>query len=88
MIPLEWLNEVIRERDGLSRLLIEEGSLSAAAHRLAKAKCMTRERSTAVPSRTEVRAAAVQIARSVPGTAVPATATLVRDCEALGLGVI
>ncbi|MBX3274290.1 MAG: hypothetical protein KF729_28745 [Sandaracinaceae bacterium] len=88
MIPLEWLQEVIRERDGLRRLLEEAGSLSVAAHRLATAKCMTTEHSSAVPTRGEVRAAARQIASRVPGTAVPETALLVSDCEALGLAVI
>lgn len=88
MIPLEWLNEVIQHRDGFHRLLAEEGGcLSSAAHRLAKAKCMTWERATAVPSRSEVRAAAVQIATRV-GQTPPDTATLVRDCEAMGLLVI
>lgn len=88
MIPLEWLNEVIQERDGMRRLLAEAGSLVEAAHRLATAKCMTWEHSTAVPTRREVRAAAVQIATRVPGTAVPETASLVADCEALGLAVM
>lgn len=88
MIPLEWLNGVIRERDGMRRLLDEEGSLSGAAHRLAKAKCMTQERWTLVPTRREVRAAARMIAHRVPGTVVPTTALLVADCEALGLDVM
>ena len=88
MIPLEWLEEVIRERDGLRRLLEEAGSLTVAAHRLATAKCMTSERSTAVPTRTEGRAAALQIATRVPGTTVPQTALLASDCEARGLSVI
>ncbi len=88
MIPLEWLNEVIQERDGMRRLLDEAGSLCAAAHRLATAKCLTWEHSTSVPTRGEVRAAAVQIAGRVPGTRVPETASLIADCEALGLAVI
>src|SRR5262245_21173448 len=49
MIPIEWLNELIQERDGYRRLLCESGSLPAAAYRLAHAKCLARERSTHVP---------------------------------------
>ena len=88
MIPLEWLNDVIQERDGLRRLLDEAGSLTLAAHRLAMAKCLTFEHSTAVPTGREVRAAATQIAKRVPGTFVPETSSLIADCEALGLAVM
>ena len=88
MIPLEWLNGVIQERDGMRRLLSEEGRISAAAHRLAMAKCLTGERSTSVPTGTEVRAAARLIAQRVPGTRVPETAFIVTECEALGLDVM
>jgi len=88
MIPLEWLNGVIQERDGMRRLLNEEGCISAAAHRLATAKCLTWERSTGVPTGREVRAAACMIAERVPGTLVPETASMVAECEALGLSVM
>ncbi|MCZ7685681.1 MAG: hypothetical protein M5U28_45640 [Sandaracinaceae bacterium] len=88
MIPIEWLEELVRERDGYRRLLCESGSLTQAAYRLARAKCLTWEHSTSVPTRTEVRAAAREIARRVPGVSVPETTTLLRDCEALGLSVL
>lgn len=88
MIPIEWLNELIQTRDGYRRLLHEEGSLPAAAHRLALAKCMSWSQSTHVPTRGEVKAAAREIANRVPGTTVPETASIVRECEALGLDVI
>ncbi len=88
MIPIEWLNELIQTRDGFRRLLENEGSLTAAAHRLARLKCMTGEHSTLVPTRMEVRAAARQIASRVPGTIVPESSALARDCEAMGLAVI
>jgi hypothetical protein len=88
MIPIEWLNELIEERDGYRRLLNESGSLSAAAHRLARAKCLSCELSTHVPTRIEVRAAAREIARRIPGVRVPDSGTLLRDCEALGLSVL
>ena len=88
MIPIEWLNELIQTRDGYRRLLEESGSLPEAAYRLARAKCQTLEVSTHVPTRIEVRAAAREIARRVPGTSVPETTTLVKDCEALGLSIL
>ncbi len=89
MIPIEWLNDVIQERDGYRRLLKEcDSNLSVAAHRLATAKCLTDEQYLSVPTRLELRAAARQIANRVPGTCVPDTATLMRDCEKQGLDVI
>lgn len=88
MIPIEWLNELIQERDGYRRLLAEAGSLTEAAYRLARARCLSGERSTHVPTRLEVRAAAREIAGRVPGLAVPESQTLARDCEALGLSVL
>ena len=87
MIPIEWLNELIETRDGFRNLLNQEG-LTRAAYRLALAKCMNGERSTHVPTRGEVRAAAREIAARVPGTSVPDTSTLVRDLEALGIAVL
>ncbi len=88
MIPIEWLNELIQARDGYQRLLRESGSLPEAAYKLARAKCLSRERSTAVPTRFEVRAAAREIARRVPGLLVPESDVLAHDCEALGLSVL
>lgn len=87
MIPIEWLNELIETRDGFRNLLNQEG-LTRAAYRLALAKCMSGERSTHVPTRGEVRAAAREIAARVPGTSVPDTSTLVRDLETLGIAVL
>ncbi|MCC6878038.1 MAG: hypothetical protein IT378_27245 [Sandaracinaceae bacterium] len=88
MIPIEWLNELIQERDGYRRLLTECGSLPAAAYRLARAKCLSHEQSTHVPTRLEVRAAARTIAKNVSGVRVPELSTLANDLEALGLAVL
>ena len=88
MIPIEWLNELIQERDGYRRLLSESGSLPEAAYRLARARCLSREVSTHVPTRMEVRAAAREIASRVPGTVVPESTLLARDCDALGLSIL
>lgn len=88
MIPSEWLNELVQARDGYRRLLSESGGLTRAAYRLALAKCMSWEHATHVPTRAEVRAAAREIARRVPGVSVPEIAALERDCIALGLSVL
>ena len=88
MIPIEWLNELIQERDGYRKLLRESGGLPEAAYKLATARCLSREVATHVPTKVEVRAAAREIARRVPGTVVPESVTLANDCEALGLSVL
>lgn len=88
MIPIEWLNEVTRERDGYRRLLSDSETLCCAAYRLAKAKCLTREHATNVPTEAEVRAAARQIAGRVAGVEVPSRAVLRSDLEARGLLVL
>ena len=88
MIPIEWLHELITERDGYRRLLRESDGLTQAAYRLALAKCMSSETATHVPTRAEVRAAARTIAARVAGVVVPEPQTLERDCEALGLPVL
>ncbi|MBZ0116792.1 MAG: hypothetical protein K8H88_07350 [Sandaracinaceae bacterium] len=57
MIPIEWLNELIQERDGYRRLLTECGSLPAAAYRLARAKCLSHVLAGAVDEGTRVEIA-------------------------------
>lgn len=88
MIPAEWLREVTQTRDGLRCLLEETGSLSMAAYRIARAKCLSAEHSTHVPSRIDVKAAARLIASKVPGITVPSSSILANECEAFGLNVI
>lgn len=88
MIPIEWLNDIVHDRDGYRRLLDEEGSLARAAYTLALAKCRSRERATEVPTRAEVRAAARVIARHTEIPLVPASAVLAADLEAEGVNVL
>lgn len=89
MIPGEWLRSVSQERDGFKRLLDEEeGSISAAAYRVASAKCRSQEVATEVPSGMDVKAAARLIAAKVPGTVVPSTKVLIAECESFGFNVI
>ncbi|MBO6940868.1 MAG: hypothetical protein JJ863_38190 [Deltaproteobacteria bacterium] len=87
MLTTEWLLDVTRRRNGFAELVQTEGGLAPAAWRLAEARCRTSHVSTAVPSRTEVRAAARQLAERL-GLSVPSSGTLAADCERRGLLVI
>ena len=58
-----------------------------AAYQLAKARCLVWEVPTAVPTRSELGAAARQIARRV-GVALPDARCLAIECEAQGLLVL
>lgn len=88
VIPVEWLRELATDRGGYRKLLEHSGGLTEAAYQLARVKCLSWERSTEVPTKREVRAAAHEIARHVTGVRVPNIATLARDIEALGLPVL
>ncbi|MEM9068609.1 MAG: hypothetical protein AAGE52_08890 [Myxococcota bacterium] len=88
MRPIEWLLEVTQFEDGFSRLLEESGGLPVAAWKLANARCRTRETSTSVPTRAEVRAAARHLASKLGLGPVPPSAVLAADCERQGLLVI
>ena len=89
MIPSIWLQALIEDTRGYERLLADAGNLPVAAYQLAKAKCMTREHHTAVPTRVEVRAAAREIAERVKSTArIPSCADLALELEADGFAVM
>ncbi|MGF1465301.1 MAG: hypothetical protein ACFCGT_04135 [Sandaracinaceae bacterium] len=88
MPPIEWLIEITQHRDGFRRLLDESGGLAEAAYRLARAKCITQERSTEVPTRGEVRAAARLIADKTGRDDVPRASVLFADLRAQGLLVL
>jgi len=86
--PLEWLLSLDAEREAYGRLVTELG-LAAAAFQYAKAKCLTRETPTDVPSRIDVLGAARELMRRAGiERDVPSSSSLARDCEALGLLVI
>ena len=89
MIPSIWLQALIEDTTGYQRLLRESGNLPIAAYRLAKAKCMTREHHTPVPTRVEVRAAAREIAERLDSKArIPSCADLASELEADGFAVM
>jgi len=88
-LPQEWLLSLEHDR-GLYRALLDEcQSLAVAAHAVARARCRVRDVSTAIPSVSEVGAAAREIAkRSGANLAVPRPMHLADECEASGLPVI
>lgn len=85
--PIEWLLS-LAQLGGHGRLLREEGNLATAAWRLARARCLTSEHATDVPSAREVRGAAREILTKLGRTEVPSLAVLARECEAIGLPVV
>jgi hypothetical protein len=85
--PLEWLLTLCGG-DGLERLLADAGSLAAAAWHLARARCLTREHATSIPSAREVRGAAREIAQKTGRAETPSAAALARECELVGLPVL
>ena len=88
MRPIEWLLNLISENDGYARLLEESGGLAPAAWKLAEARCRSRETSTHIPSKIEVRAAARDLAMKLGLDDVPKSTFLQTECEARGLPVI
>ena len=89
MIPSIWLQTLIEDTRAYQKLLDESGTLYVAAYRLAKAKCMTSEHSTAVPTRIEVRVAAREIvARVGRNLRIPSSADLASELEADGFAVM
>lgn len=85
--PIEWLLG-LAESGGHGRLLAEEGNLATAAWRLARARCLTCEHPSDVPSAREVRGAAREILKKVGRLEVPSLTSLARECEAIGLPVV
>jgi hypothetical protein len=89
MGPIQWLSGLVERENGFQSLLDECGSLAVAAWRLARARGQTWAIPSAVPTRMEVRAAALEIAARVgQRSPVPFAATLASDCEAAGLLVL
>ena len=88
MALTEWLLRLGSD-DAHRKLLDESGSLSAAAWRLARARCVTSPLPTEIPTAREVRGAAREILRRVGLSADPPNARwIAQECEALGLTVI
>lgn len=88
MRPIEWLLKLVSEDGGYARLLEDSGGLAPAAWKLAEARCRSRETSTHVPTKLEVRAAARDLSSKLGLGDVPKSVILKHDCEARGLPVI
>jgi hypothetical protein len=87
--PHEWLLKLDSEPHAYARLVEAAGSLAEAAYRLARARCRTSDRSTDVPSRSELGAAALRIvSRTGETRGAPTGLALARECESRGLPVI
>jgi hypothetical protein len=87
--PVEWLRRLEEEPRRYRRLFEETGSLALAAHRIASARCRTRAQWVAVPTGSELHAAAHELQRHVPAIShVPASDALADDCDAAGVPVI
>lgn len=85
--PLEWLL-TLSGSASFERLVSEAGSLAVAAWHLARARCLTREHATSVPSAIELRGAAREIALKTGRHAVMSAAALAHECETAGLPVL
>jgi hypothetical protein len=88
-MPQEWLLSLEQDRGLYRRLLDECQSLALAAHAVARARCRIRDISTAIPSVSEVGAAAREVARRAGvNDPLPRPMHLADECEAAGLPVI
>jgi len=87
--PIEWLLSLSQSPNGYQALVADAGSLAVAAYRVARARCLTLQVATPVPTRSDVRAAAREIATRIGWSApLPASSALAFDCEAAGLPVL
>ena len=87
MRPFEWLLELAQRQDAYERLLCERG-LAGAAWKIASARCQAAETAMPVPTRTEVRTAAHELALKLGLDEVPTSTMLRRECEQQGLLVL
>jgi hypothetical protein len=90
MTTNQWLMELEEGNpDGYVDLLVKAGSLAAAAHQVATARCQVRSIPSSVPTRLELGVAATFIAqRAGLPSSVPSSRTLALWCEAEGLPVL
>ena len=85
--PGEWLRR-FAENDSAHRELLEDsGSLAVAAYRLARARCRAYAMPSNVPTLTELRTAAEDLAQHT-GVHAGHLGVLVADCVLAGLPVI
>jgi hypothetical protein len=87
--PAEWLRRLEEQPQRHRRLLVESGSLAAAAYQLAQARCRASVVATDIPTEREVGAAAFDVAYHAGWEGrMPTTRALADECDLLGLLVI
>ncbi len=86
--PTEWLRSLCEDRRQYRRLLADAGSLALAAYRLARARCRVQPVPSWVPTLSELRVAAEEIARAAGFEGRLLGEQLVYECEDAGLPVI
>jgi hypothetical protein len=85
--PVEWLRHFAEDAGAHRELLDDSGSLAVAAYRLARARCRAHAMPSEVPTLTELRTAAEDIAQRA-GIEAGHLGVLVADCVLAGLPVI
>ena len=86
--PTEWLRRLSENRSLYRQLLDHAGSLAHAAYRLARARCRIQPVPSAVPTISELKVAAHEIARFAELATRLHIGQIVADCEIAGLPVI
>ncbi len=86
--PTEWLRRLSEDRSLYGWLLRESGSFPRAAYRLARARCRVQPVSVPIPTCSELRIAAFELARATGLEELSHFEDMVRECEEHGLSVI
>jgi hypothetical protein len=86
--PVEWLRRFAEDAGAYRELLDEAGSLAVAAYRLARARCRAHALPSNVPTLSELRSAADDVALHAGLEPHQHLGVLVADCALAGLPVI
>lgn len=86
--PGEWLRQFAEDGAAHRALLTESNSLAVAAYRLAHARCRVQPMSAHVPSLSELKTAADEIAQRAGLERAHHLGVLVADCALEGLPII
>ena len=86
--PSEWLRRFAEDGAAFRELWESSGNIAVAAYRLARARCRTQPMASNLPTLTEVRAAADEIAARVGLPRTEHIGVLVADCELAGLTIV
>jgi hypothetical protein len=86
--PWEWLRHFAEDRASYELLLEDAGSLPIAAYRLARARCRAQAMPVDVPSLSELRVAADEVAAHTGSDPNHHLGVLIADCVLAGLPLI